>query len=132
MSQDTSRQVTISSRIARCAAVSLALFGLSFGPARADAAGSGDVILELRPDVTISDFTQAYHTTAVAQVPGTSVYRVTIPAGVDSNTFLQSVASDTRVVSAERDDTTSQPEANATGTTFQWTTGFNATSGSFQ
>src|SRR5207247_10240358 len=95
------------------------------GVARDDVRAPGDVVLELRPNVSITDFNQAYHTSLIAQIPGTSIYRLALPAGVDVNTFLQSVSADARAVSTDLNHSTFQPEAQDAAASFQWIGGFN-------
>ena len=94
----------------------LICFGLWLRPACAQILGLNvalpKVVIRLNPQVSISAINRDYKTTLADQVPGTQIYDLTIPAGLDILRFVQILAADPRIAYAEPDITLTECTGN--------------------
>ena len=94
----------------------LACFCLLMRPASAQLLGLKialpKIIVRLDPQTNISTINRDYRTTVFDQVPGTPIYDLTLPTGLDILPFLQALLADPRIVYAELDTTLTECSGN--------------------
>jgi hypothetical protein len=78
----------------------------------------GEIVITLRPGANLNEFNARYGTTTLEQLVGTDSYRLGLPPGVDVESFLDAVASDTDLLSAQPNFELQSPEVRQTSHAF--------------
>ena len=79
-------------------------------PVRAENIVGGHVLVRVAPGVDIKALANSYKTNVQEQVPGTTLYSLVTPKGVNETRFAAQLTKDARVVYAEPDTTIISPE----------------------
>jgi subtilisin family serine protease len=105
----TNQWATYGSRMVRLAVV-FALFTLLGARVNADNIVPGHVLVRVAPGVDIQALANSYKTNVQNQLPGTTLYSIVTPHGVNETQFVALLMKDKRVVYAEPDIYIVSPE----------------------